>query len=210
MNSDIQKAYDAWSGQYDTNENKTRDLEAKVLRAVLSDYEIGTCLEVGCGTGKNTLWLSQHCEEVLAVDFSSEMLQLAKSKIQSNRVQFQQADILRPWSFLSRTYDLITFSLVLEHISDLNSIFSKASDTLLKGGLVYIGELHPFKQYTGSKARFETINGVQEITCFTHHISDYIEAAGQHGLHLILFKEFFDQEDQDGIPRILSLTFQKR
>lgn len=28
MNSDIQKAYDAWSGQYDTNENKTRDLES--------------------------------------------------------------------------------------------------------------------------------------------------------------------------------------
>lgn len=181
MNTDIRRAYALWSSQYDTNDNKTRDLEAKALRKILSGYKIDTCLEIGCGTGKNTVWLAQHCKRVIAVDFFHEMLAVAQSKIFSNHVKFHHADILKPWSFATKTFDLITFSLVLEHIADLKSIFSKVSDSLEKGGWVYISELHPFKQYSGSKAKFNTANGVHEVTCFTHHISDFTEAAGQDG-----------------------------
>ncbi|HEY1024796.1 MAG TPA: class I SAM-dependent methyltransferase [Sphingobacteriaceae bacterium] len=52
-----QSAYDLWSAQYDTNENKTRDLEGKALREVLSSYSFNNVLEIGCGTGKNTQYL---------------------------------------------------------------------------------------------------------------------------------------------------------
>lgn len=41
MNSDIQKAYDLWSGQYDTNDNKTRDLEAMSLRTIFQITKLG-------------------------------------------------------------------------------------------------------------------------------------------------------------------------
>jgi hypothetical protein len=34
--SDVQQAYNSWAQQYDTNENKTRDLEARSLRETLS------------------------------------------------------------------------------------------------------------------------------------------------------------------------------
>jgi ubiquinone/menaquinone biosynthesis C-methylase UbiE len=53
----IQKAYDNWSSQYDNNDNKTRDLEARALQETLAGIQFTNCLEIGCGTGKNTAWL---------------------------------------------------------------------------------------------------------------------------------------------------------
>ena len=44
------------------------------------------------------------------------MLAKAKEKITSPKVNFVQADILQDWSFATEKYDLVSFSLVLEHI----------------------------------------------------------------------------------------------
>lgn len=76
-------------------------------------------------------------------------------------------------------------------------------------GYVYIGELHPFKQYTGSKARFETGEGLQIVQCYNHHISDFTLSAKKYGLKLLAFDEYFDNDDKASIPRILTLLFQK-
>jgi ubiquinone/menaquinone biosynthesis C-methylase UbiE len=156
----VQEAYNNWAAQYDTNLNKTRDLEARSLREMLAGIAFDRCLEIGCGTGKNTVWLMEKASTVTAVDLSEEMLAKARAKISSPKVKFIQADITQPWQFAEGKYHLVTFSLVLEHIQNLDAVFEKVSGVLQSGGYVYIGELHPFKQYTGSKARFE-----QKMVC---------------------------------------------
>ena len=206
----IQQAYNTWSEQYDTNENKTRDLEAISLREHIKEREFEHCLEIGCGTGKNTQWLITQSKKVLAVDLSEEMLSKAKQKISTNNVEFIQADITQDWSFTNdNQFDLATFSLVLEHIDNLDAIFAKLNKVIQPNGTVYIGELHPFKQYSGSKARFETSEGVQVVTCFNHHITDFIEAAGNNDFELIKISEYFDDNNKNAIPRILTLIFKK-
>ena len=70
MPIDTQQAYNSWAAQYDTNKNNTRDLEAGALRSVLAAISFDTCLEIGCGTGKNTTWLMQRAQHVTAVDLS--------------------------------------------------------------------------------------------------------------------------------------------
>jgi ubiquinone/menaquinone biosynthesis C-methylase UbiE len=204
-----QQAYNSWASQYDANENKTRDLEAKALRDILSTISFNTVLEIGCGTGKNTEWLLQKAEHITAVDLSEEMLSKAKEKIPSNNVEFIQADINNDWNFTGSTFDLIGFSLVLEHIENLDHIFKEVYKKINEEGFVYIGELHPFKQYTGTKARFETDEGLQIVECFNHHISDFIQSAKKYGLKLIELDEYFDDDDKTSIPRILILLFQK-
>ena len=199
------QAYNIWSKQYDTNINKTRDLEAFALRKVLENIPFSSCLEIGCGTGKNTEWLITKAKQITAVDLSDEMLAKAKEKISSEIVQFIQADITFDWTFSKKQYDLVTFSLVLEHIQNLDHVFHEVSKSLVKGGIVYIGELHPFKQYEGSKARFETADGVQVVECFNHNISDFIEAAKKNNLELTDIDEYFDENDRSTIPRILTL-----
>ena len=206
---DVGKAYDSWAIQYDTNENKTRDLEAASLKNLLQDKTFKHCLEIGCGTGKNTAWLLTICDQITAIDLSEGMLDRAKEKIQSDRVDFSLADITMDWTFANQSFDLVIFSLMLEHIEDLHAIFKKLSMTTSPGSLIYIGELHPFKQYAGSKARFETEAGTQIVTCFNHHVSDFTKAANAFGFKLIQLEEQFDDEDRNQIPRILNLLFIK-
>jgi ubiquinone/menaquinone biosynthesis C-methylase UbiE len=206
---DIGKAYNSWAAQYDTNENKTRDLEGLALKKLLSGKTFKHCLEVGCGTGKNTQWLLTICDQMTAIDLSQGMLDIAKNKIQSDKVNFIEGDISNDWTFANQTYDLVTFSLMLEHIEDLDAVFQKLAKVSDTGTRVYIGELHPFKQYAGSKARFETETGTQVVTCFNHHVTDFIQAANASGFQLILIDEQFDDADRSQLPRILNLLFEK-
>lgn len=204
---DTRQAYNAWSAQYDTNENKTRDLEAQALRESFADSTFSKCLEIGCGTGKNTSWLITKAKQVASADLSEEMLAIARQKITAGNVAFRQADITGPWDFAQGPFDLFTFSLVLEHIEDLDHIFSEAAKLASPGARVYVGELHPFKQYAGSKARFETEQGVQVVQCYTHNISDFAEAAEKNGFQLQSIQEYFDEGNRNEIPRILKLIF---
>lgn len=204
------EAYKKWSDQYDSNINKTRDLEGIALRKELESMKFKNCLEIGCGTGKNTEWLLTRSDRVTAVDISPEMTAKAKEKIRSDKVNFILADINKVWSFVNEKYDLISFSLVLEHIKDLDHIFCETSKALTKGGHIYIGELHPYKQYTGTKARFETEEGIRAVTCFDHNISDFTNSAKKYRLIITDVNEYFDNEDRTGIPRILTLIFRKK
>jgi 2-polyprenyl-3-methyl-5-hydroxy-6-metoxy-1,4-benzoquinol methylase len=206
---DTRQAYDMWASQYDTNDNKTRDLEAQALRKSLENIALGKCLEIGCGTGKNTEWLIKKSNKLTAVDLSEEMIAKAKEKIGPGRVQFKQADITKDWNFTDGLYDLVCFSLVLEHIENLDHIFKRASASLNSGGFVYIGELHPFKQYSGSKARFDSADGLQVLECFNHNISDFIQSARKYGLLLWDLEEYFDDNDRSVIPRILAILLRK-
>lgn len=205
----IKEAYDEWASQYDTNINRTRDLEAYALRDTLKSISVENCLEIGCGTGKNTVWLVQHAKQVISADFSDNMLAKAREKVSAGNVNFVQADITGEWLFEKNVFDLVIFSLVLEHIADLEHIFREVAKVIRTGGNVYIGELHPFKQYTGSKAKFETEEGSKTVECFTHHISDFINAAKKSGFRLSDANEYFDNDTDRETPRILTLLLQK-
>ena len=203
------KAYNEWAQQYDTSENKTRDLEAVALRNMLSPLDLDHCLELGCGTGKNTTWLLNKAKHITAVDFSEEMMTIARRKITSPNVQFVQADLTMDWPVTKGAYDIVTFSLVLEHIENLDLIFQKVASVLKPNGYLYVGELHPFKQYQGTKARFETPDGLQIVECYTHHVSEFIVAAETNSLSMVRLAEYFDDDNRTSVPRILSILFRK-
>jgi hypothetical protein len=84
-----------------------------------------------------------------------------------------------------------------------------ASLKLKEDGLFFISELHPFKQYSGSKARYETENGTEELEVYVHHISEYIENAKTNGMELVELKEWFDEGVENEIPRLISFVFKK-
>ena len=120
----IQSAYNIWSESYDENKNLTRDLDAKIVRKEFSNQKFNSILEVGCGTGKNTIFFSEIADKVYAIDFSRGMISKAKEKIKSDNVQFTQSDITRKWPIENNTIELVTCNLILEHIESVDFIFS--------------------------------------------------------------------------------------
>jgi predicted TPR repeat methyltransferase len=205
----IEKAYNIWADQYDTNSNKTRDLDTKSTIKTLNKFDFSKVIELGCGTGKNTTFLLKKADEIIGLDFSQEMLNKAKAKIKDERVEFRKADLTKSWEIDNDFADLITCSLTLEHIKNLNHIFNQANLKLKKNGLFFISELHPFKQYSGSKAKYDTENGTKELEVYIHHISEYIDDAKNNGLEFVEMKEWFDENTENGIPRLISFVFKK-
>jgi malonyl-CoA O-methyltransferase len=205
----IQKAYNDWSASYDSDENLTRDLDQKVTREALANLHFQSVLEIGCGTGKNTSLLSQIATSVQALDFSQGMIEKAREKVKAENVRFAIADITHKWPSEDESYDLIVCNLVLEHIEDLSFIFSEAFRVLEIKGRFLINELHPFRQYEGKKARFGRGDEVTEIPAFVHHISDFLNAASNNGLSLVMLKEWWHEKDEDKAPRMISFIFEK-
>ncbi|HSM71857.1 MAG TPA: class I SAM-dependent methyltransferase [Anaerolineales bacterium] len=205
----IQDSYNNWSDIYDTDANLTRDLDAKITRVLLANQHFDSILELGCGTGKNTEYFAKIGSTVHALDFSKRMIQKAKEKVKAKNVRFEMADLTKRWNSADDAYDLITCNLVLEHIEDLSHIFAEAARVLKPNRKFLVNELHPFKQYGGSKARFESSNGIIEVDAFVHHVSEFINAASENGLKLAKLNEYWHKEDEGRSPRLVSFMFEK-
>ena len=206
----IQNAYNEWSETYDTDENLTRDLDQRVTKESLASFHFDSILELGCGTGKNTVFLAQIGARVHALDFSEGMIEKARGKVKAENVRFSVANLTQKWPCEDTSCDLIVCNLVLEHIEDLAFVFSEAARVLVQEGRFFINELHPFRQYEGKKARFDTDQGVAEIPAFVHHISDFVNSASKSKLTLIALNEYWHERDQGKLPRIISFLFEKR
>ncbi len=206
----IQQAYTDWSDTYDQDRNLTRDLDKIVAQEVLANLVCDSILEIGCGTGKNTALLARIGRQVLAIDFSPGMIEKAREKLSLNNVTFAAADITHPWPGKDQSFDLVVCNLVLEHISDLSFIFAQAFRVLRDGGRFFVSELHPFRQYLGTQAKFQRNQETTQIPAFVHHLSDFIDAGATNNLALGTIKEWWHDEDQGKPPRLISFMFQKR
>ena len=90
--------------------------------------------------------------------------------------QLHQADLNEPWPIENQQVNLVLFSLVLEHIEDLDHIARETARVHTPGGRVRISELHPLRQLEGKKARFMNGEELIEIPAFTHTIEEYKRA----------------------------------
>jgi ubiquinone/menaquinone biosynthesis C-methylase UbiE len=205
----IQKAYNEWSVSYDADDNLTRDLDQQVTREMLANLHFNSILEIGCGTGKNTAFLAQIGTSVHALDFSQGMIEKAREKVHAQNVRFSIADITKKCPGNEGEFDLVVCNLVLEHIADLAFIFSEAARVLQNKGSFFVNELHPFKQYEGSKARFYREDETIEVEAFVHHISEFMNAATANGLTLVKLNEYWHADDQNKPPRLISFLFTK-
>ena len=205
----IQNAYNNWSQSYDSDENLTRDLDSEITRKILGSLRPNAILEIGCGTGKNTGFLAQMGSTVHAMDFSEGMINKARKKVKTENVRFSTADLSKPWPSDDHSADLVVCNLVLEHIENISFVFSEAFRTLCDGGLFFVSELHPFRQYQGRKANFQRDESTIEIPAYIHHISDFLDAASKNGFILKELREWWHEKDAGKPPRLVSFMFEK-
>lgn len=78
--SAVRGGYDRWANVYDHDANPLPALEEPIVRAVLGEVRGLSVLDLGCGTGRHSLWLTARGAAVTAVDFSAGMLAEARTK----------------------------------------------------------------------------------------------------------------------------------
>ena len=206
----VLEAYAEWAYTYDDDRNLTRDLDEEVMRRTFAGQRYKTILEIGCGTGKNTALLAQIADSVQAIDFSEAMIERARHRLPSPKVKFIVADLTKHWPIHDASINLISCNLVLEHVESLSFIFAEAGRVLATGGQFFVSELHPFRQYQGTQARFQRDDKTRAIDAFVHDVTDFIDAALNHNLKLEAIKEWRHEEDKDKPPRLVSFLFRSR
>lgn len=207
------QAYQDWAEIYDSNANRTRDLDALVLRSAELPLDGAHVIEIGAGTGKNTTYLAERAGRVLALDLSSAMLDKARARLEADHVRFAEHDITTPWPAENGGTDLVIGNLVLEHIEDLAPVFAEIARVLKPGGTVFLSELHPERQARGSQAQFERDGEAAFVEAYVHTVSEYVTQAETAGLTLTGINEAIEagaEVSEDTPPRLLALTFVKQ
>jgi ubiquinone/menaquinone biosynthesis C-methylase UbiE len=204
-------SYDRWADTYDSDRNATRDLDATAVRRAPLRLDGADVVELGCGTGKNTIWLAGRARDVLALDFSERMLERAKAAVTSPSVRFRQHDIREPWPAADRSADVVIGNLVLEHVRDLAPVYAEAARVLRPGGQLYLCELHPFRQLAGGRAHFtDPATGMTvNVPVHLHTVSEFVNGGIQASLILVALEELCDPGAEEAPPRLLSVLFER-
>lgn len=99
----------------------------------------GEVLEIASGTGTWTRKLLRHADRITAIDASSEMLALAKAKVDDDpRVRFLQADVFA-WE-PDRRYDVVCFANWLSHVPPalFTDFWASVGNALGPAGRVFV------------------------------------------------------------------------
>ncbi|MGH1350959.1 MAG: class I SAM-dependent methyltransferase [Methyloligellaceae bacterium] len=114
----------------DAYEQKVKTIESHLT----PDMEV---MEFGCGTGSTAIRLAPLAKHILATDFSSEMLKIAREKaVESNiqNVTFQQSSI-DEFNAPDESYDIIMGMSILHLLKDEKATIRKVYQLLKPGGL---------------------------------------------------------------------------
>ncbi len=207
----VEKAYDRWASSYDDDKNATRDLDAAVVRKttlLLRDRDV---LELGSGTGKNTVHLAAEARTVIAMDFSEGMIARAHQRLVTSNVTFVRHDVRDPWPVDTKSVDAVVANLILEHVHDLAPVYMEAARVIRPGGQLFICELHPYRQLAGAQAHFVDAKSGETVyvDVHVHTVSEFVNAGIEAGFRLVSMGEWIeDDAPAGGAPRLLSLLFE--
>ena len=100
-------------------------------------------LDVGGGTGRLSILLSDRVGSVVVTDPSAGMVQVARERIQaaglSDRLRAVQVDLTT--DPLDGAYDVVWSSMALHHVQDLDGLLRSVAELLVKGGQLAIADL---------------------------------------------------------------------
>ena len=102
-----------------------------------------SALDVGGGTGRLSILLSDRVGSVVVTDPSAGMVQVARERIQaaglSGRLRAVQVDLTT--DPLDGAYDVVWSSMALHHVQDLDGLLRSVAELLVKGGQLAIADL---------------------------------------------------------------------
>lgn len=203
----VTAAYDLWSEVYDVDGNFLQALDTIEIRSLLPELlshisapSPWKVVDLGCGTGRNTLPLLKIPNStVVGLDASPKMLDIARARIDKNltkqaSVAARAKDVhLELFDLLSGSElptcatnaDALVSTLVLEHVP-IPSFFEVAAQILKPGGVALATNMHSDMAAIGQAGFVDTKTGDKVRTkSFAHRLDDVVEEAERQGFSII-------------------------
>ena len=166
-----------WNNIYKsiTNQKPTYDPWLDKYKYILTKHKDTTIIDLGCGSGSDTLYLTERNYKVLSCDYSEEALNIVKRDIPNSKIM--QLDLTEKLPFKDESISVIIADLSLHYFNNVTTknIIKEIKRVLKPNGYI-IGRVNSVND----------INyGAQSGKEIEKHF--YLNESG--------YKRFFDKED---------------
>lgn len=121
------------------------------VEAILRKYPQGRVLDLGCGSGRNSILAAAMGYEVVGVDKEKSVLAIARNYAKKegvdSRVRFIHGDILRLPIKTLELFDVCILQEVIEHTEDYQRVIDIAYQRLNPGGVLILSTPHDPAQW---------------------------------------------------------------
>lgn len=162
---------ETWFHEY--NRKKTQ----KQIFSVIPNQKYPLILDVGCGIGQWSVLLALKLEaDVIGIDFSSRMVELARRRAAMLKVQNVKFQVMNVENMIFENdfFDLVNCVTVLQHIPK-EEVWKKAIKEIVRvtktDGTILVLETAP-KKFAGERKCGD---------CYVHLENEYIEQFGKNG-----------------------------
>jgi ubiquinone/menaquinone biosynthesis C-methylase UbiE len=222
--TDYSKIADTYNKRY--NENYLVNIE-KEIKEIISANNYKSILEAGCGTGRWISSLEEVSKNIFGLDYSHDMLSIAKSK--KSNLNLVNADAVHI-PFKDNFFDLIFCVNAIHHFPDKGKYIAECKRTLTSKGTIAVFSVDPNidkdwyvynyfdSVYENDLKRFPSLESLKKILAaerFTgiefkiieevHHKKTGIEVLDDPFLnknHSSQLANLSDEEYQEGIDKI--------
>ena len=187
---DARTGYGEWVATYEGTVEDAMDI------ALLDELQeprwgdVRAAADLACGTGRTGEWLARAgVGEIDGVDLTPEMLSVAEGKGVFRRLVEAPVD---DTGLETGAYDLVTASLVDEHLADLAPLYAEAFRLARPGGgeFVIVGYHPHFIMASGMPTHFRNAAGEEiAIETYLHPLSEHVSEALAAGWTLAEMRE---------------------
>ncbi len=128
------QSFDEFAVAYDRRDEFFGGWVTGWLSGVLIGRHGDSAVDLGCGTGRLAILLAEHYKQVRAVDLSAAMIELARSKHDHPRINFERGDLTE----VTGQYDLVLSVMTLHHVPDLPNVLQRIGALVAPGGLAIL------------------------------------------------------------------------
>jgi SAM-dependent methyltransferase len=180
---EVSEGYPEWAPSYDQpGRNPIVHLEGPFTAELFSHIQPGRALDAACGTGRQTAVLLGFGHDVVGVDATEAMLELARARVPA--ADFRRG-LLTELPVEPGSFDLAVCSLALTHLADPSPAIDQLARAVRPGGRIVLTDLHPTFVALGAQAAYR-VNDVRAgyVVNEVHWPSSYLAAFRDAGLRV--------------------------
>lgn len=134
-----EKFWDRTASNYDKEEEKDKKTYGQIIERTRNYLKSSdTVLDLGCGTGLVSNEISENVKKIDAIDLSSKMIEIAKTK--AKKLKIQNIEYLHSTVFAAKlnlaSYDIILCFYILHLLDNQQEIMRKIYGLLKTGGIL--------------------------------------------------------------------------